>query len=176
MHSFVDLIDRGTALILRSLNETRDELINSGTSTASTALIKNLQMIELQRAIMAVGMFSMFEPILKRDLNCRGDGFVGAKNFLEKNGQHKLRKRLLLFVAAVNVLKHGRGRSYEALLEESEELPFRLLKPDEYYFSEGDVSEVHTLVQVTDDFVMDCTAVIREVSDLIRKANLAAST
>ena len=117
MHSFVDLIDRGTALILRSLNETRDELIDSATSTASTALIKNLQMIELQRAIMAVGMFSMFEPIFsKRDLNCRGDGFVGAKNFLEKSGEHKLRMRLLLFVAAVNVLKHGRGRSYEALL------------------------------------------------------------
>jgi hypothetical protein len=61
VHTFVDLIDRGTALILRSLNETREGLMESAKTSASTALVKNLQMIELQRAI---GFY--FRPIRDR--------------------------------------------------------------------------------------------------------------
>jgi hypothetical protein len=70
---------------------------------------------------------------------------------------------------AVNVLKHGEGRSYKELLDKPA-LPFKLKKPGEAFFNEGDVAEVHTLIEVDDAFVIDCARTIREVSDVIQKA------
>ena len=57
------------------------------------------------------------------------------------------------FAAAVNVLKHGRGRSYDWLLSMRETLPFFLKGRDQHFFFEGDVSEPDTLVLVDDAFV-----------------------
>lgn len=62
------------------------------------------------------------------------------------------------------MLKHGRGPSYETLAAKARTLPFRLKLPDEAFFFEGDVSEVSTLVKVDDQFVRNCTDVIRAVS------------
>jgi hypothetical protein len=63
----------------------------------------------------------------------------------------------------VNVLKHGRGRSYEKLVAKSVKLPFAVKPPDEAFFEEGDVSEVTSLVEVNPGFVRKCSAVIEEV-------------
>ena len=42
--------------------------------------------------------------------------------------------------------------------------------PDEAFFAEGDVSEVSTLIEVDDAFVLRCAEVIRDISDVIRRA------
>ncbi|MNR28378.1 hypothetical protein D3C85_1457000 [compost metagenome] len=65
---------------------------------------------------------------------------------------------------AINVLKHGRGRSYNELVEKSGKLKFKVKMPGEHFFSEGDVSEVATLVEVDDRFVQMCADVIRDVT------------
>ena len=70
---------------------------------------------------------------------------------------------------AINVLKHGRGRSYDALVAKAKALPFRIKQPDESFFFEGDVSEVSTLVEVDDAFVQHCGKVISDVSGVIRR-------
>lgn len=49
-------------------------------------------------------------------------------------------------------------------MNEVDELPFRIKRPDERFFFEGDVSKISTLIEVEDAFVLGCAEVIREVS------------
>jgi hypothetical protein len=127
-------------------------------------------MIQLQKAISAVGMFSMFDAILQGRLQCT-DGFRGAAALLEAEGEVVLNERFSDLQLAVNVLKHGKGRSYEALVQKAGSLPFRIKLPDEVFFNEGDVAEVSTLVEVDDAFVLLCAEVIHAVSVSIQSAS-----
>ena len=113
---------------------------------------------------MAVGMFSMFEAVLQDRLECR-DGFVDARMYLDG----ELKKRFAYFVHGINVLKHGYGKSYDALVAEPV-LPFRLKRPGESFFFEGDVSEISTLIQVDDQFVLGCAALVQEVTAAIDRS------
>ena len=72
--------------------------------------------------------------------------------------------------SGINVLKHGRGRSYDALVVKADRLPFRVKRPGEAFFFEGDVSEVATLIEVDDAFVLGCADVIRRVAERVQKA------
>ena len=125
-------------------------------------------MIQLQKAIIAIGMFSLFESILQTGLNCR-NGFEEAKKVLVQCRKDDLHSRFEDFITAINVLKHGKGRSYNALVTKSDTLPFRIKLPDEKFFDEEDVSEVSTLVEVNDEFVLDCAELIEQVSKEIRR-------
>ena len=167
MHEFTDLIERCTSFTLSVLNRANDEIVEALQDSAETTLIKNLQMIQLQKAIMAVGMFSIFDSILQENLG--GNGFVEASKVLKDHGEHAVDERFSDFQKAINVLKHGRGRSYDELVKKASELPFKVKLPDEAFFFEGDVSEVSTLIQVDDQFILDCAAAIQTVSSAIRK-------
>lgn len=48
-------------------------------------------------------------------------------------------------------------------------LPFRIKMPGENFFFEGNVSEIATLIEVNDQFVLDCAELVESVSDVIRK-------
>jgi hypothetical protein len=167
MHPLSELIQRSSAFNLSVLGEASDRTIEALQTSAATPLVKMLQMIQLQKAIMAIGMFSMFEANLQDGLE---DGFREAAQILDAQGQSVLRERLVDFHKAVNVLKHGRGRSYDALVNKAASLPFRLKMPAQKFFNEGDVSEISTLVEVDDKFVEDCATVIYDVSAAIRRA------
>jgi hypothetical protein len=123
-------------------------------------------MIQLQKAILAVGMFSMFEANLQDSLGC-SNGFGKAKKILDNKGEISTKERFEDLYLAINVLKHGRGTSYNTLVKKAKVLPFRIKLPNESFFFEGDVSEVSTLVEADDDFVQHCSNVIKEVSDMI---------
>ena len=168
MHTFTDLIDRCTAFTLEALREANERTIDALETSGATPLVKTLQIIELQKAILAVGMFSLFEAILQDGLNCR-DGFREATDILEREGQAVLKERFSDLQLAINVLKHGRGRSYDTLVAKAEALRFRVKLPGEGFFYEGDVSEISTLIEVDDTFVLSCAEVIREVSEAIRR-------
>jgi hypothetical protein len=168
MHTFTDLVDRCTAFTLAALGEVNKRTIGALQTNGVTSLVKTLQMVQLQNAILAVGMFSLFEAILQDGLNCTG-GFCEATSILEGAGQAALKERFSNLQLAINVLKHGRGRSYEALVAKAGALPFRLKLPGQSFFYEGDVSEISTLIEVDDTFVSSCADVIREVSETIRR-------
>jgi hypothetical protein len=150
------------------LGRVQAQTVDALQSSAATHLVKTLQMIQLQKAIMAVGIFSIFESMLQDGLRCE-DGFAAARKCLKGGGEVGLEKRFSRFLNAINVLKHGRGRSYEALMTDVEKLPFRIKKPNESFFFEGDISEVSTLIEVDDQFVLDCAGVIRDVSRVISR-------
>lgn len=170
MHTFTELVDRCTTFTLYALSEAEKKLVEELQNSAATSLVKSLQMVQLQRAISAVGMYSMFEAILQDGLGCK-DGFKEAKNILDRTGEISLKDRLSDLQLAINVLKHGRGRSYDELIAKSAELSFRIKQPGEHFFCEGDVSEVSTLIEVDDAFVRSCAEVISAVSVAIKKTH-----
>jgi hypothetical protein len=166
MHRFEDLIYRSTSFTLGALEESNSKIIEALQTSGSTILVKNLQMIQLQKAIFAVGMFSMFDATLQNQLSCK-NGFEGAKNVLKKKQNLELHDRFDQFICAINVLKHGEGRSYDALVSKSELLPFKIKLLGKNFFDEGDVSEINTLIEVDDNFVLDCADLIDKVSNEI---------
>jgi hypothetical protein len=173
MHSFTELIDRCATFTLKTLGEANAKTIEELQTSSATSLVKTLQMVQLQKVIFAVGMFSIFEANIQDGLNC-SNGFVEAKKILEDEEALDLKARFEDLFLTVNVLKHGRGRSYDALVEVAEVLPFKIKLPDECFYlesndSEGDVSEISPLIEVDDAFVQLCGKVISDVSKVISR-------
>jgi hypothetical protein len=138
-------------------------------TSSETRFVKDLQMIQLQKAIIAVGMFSIFESILQSTLDCK-NGFTKAKQILDFEGEIQLNARLNDLALAVNALKHGQGRSYDSLIGKKETLDFVVKTSRGTFFCEGDVSEVSTIIKVDDKFILDCADVIRDVTEVINRS------
>lgn len=168
MHRFTELVDHSTEFTLNALDLVTEKISEEMQTSGATSLVRASQMVQLQKVIMAVGMFSIFEANLQDGLDCR-DGFTEAERILDGAGEVALKERFNDLWLAVNALKHGRGRSYNELVAKAGALPFRVKLPDEAFFFEGDVSEVSTLVQVDDAFVLNCAEVIRKVSEIVRR-------
>lgn len=170
MQSFTELVDRCAAFTLDGLKSANERTVAALESSSETNLVKALQMVELQKAILAVGMFSIFEAHLQDGLACK-DGFTEMDKILGKEKEIVLQEEFDDLYFAVNVLKHGKGASYDKLVAKSASLPFKLKLPDEVFFEEGDVSEVATLIQVDDNFVLLCADVIRRASEVVRRVH-----
>lgn len=166
MHEFCELVQHTTAFTLNALEAAWQSTTDELQSSAETRLVKALQMVQLQKAISAVGMFAMFDAEIQERLQCR-DGFSEVNQRLDAAGNGELRDLFVKLQQAVNVLKHGRGRSYESLVAVVSTLPFRVKLPDEAFFNEGDVSEISTLIEVDDKFVLLCADVISQVSSAL---------
>ena len=172
MHNFEELVENCAAFTMHTLSESNEKTIEALSTSGATSLVKTLQMIELQKAILAVGMFSLFEASLQDNLNCQ-DGFDGAKKILLAANETALLESFNDFCLAINVLKHGRGRSYDALVERAKTgLPFAIKMPEQAFFYEGDVGEISTLVRVDESFIQRCAEIIRSTYATVRKANI----
>lgn len=169
MHNFSELVESSIAFSLNALNAAQKNAIDGLQISAATSLVKTLQMVQLQKAISAVGMFSMFDAILQEQLQCP-DGFKAAGELLEAQDEKALNQRFSDLRLAINVLKHGRGRSYDMLVKKSVSLEFQVRQPDEAFFNEGDVAEISTLVEVDDQFLLLCAEVIHGVASIVNTA------
>jgi len=167
MHSFAELIAHCASYTLFHLEKTNESIGVELQTSGATRLVKGLQMVRLQKSVMAVGMFSIFEAILQDRLSCK-NGFAEAKQILENSSSAALLQKFIDYQNAINVLKHGRGPSYQYLVDRHDDLDFRIKLPGENFFEEGDVSEVTTLINVDDRFMMGCAHVIEAVSNVIR--------
>ena len=166
MHSFIELIDRTVTFSLNVVDEKEAEISEALQHSGATVHIKNLQAMNLNRAFVAVGMFSMFEALIQDRINC-DHGFIQAKECLSIQREADLLKEFKIYCHAINVLKHGRGRSYEALLENADNLPFQIKAEADDFFEEGDVSEITTLIEADRAFVLKCADVVQRVSHII---------
>jgi hypothetical protein len=173
MHSFPELIERCASYTLFQLEKTNDAILAELQTSGATRLVKGLQMVRLQKAVMAVGMFSIFEAILQDRLDCK-NGFAEAKSIMERTSNSELLQSFEDYQCAINVLKHGKGRSYEYLVGRYRQLEFRIKLPNESFFHEGDVSEVTILVDVDDTFVIGCARVIENVASALKSERPAA--
>ena len=168
MHPFPELIDHCAAFTLKALDEAQAKTLEALQASGATSLVKTLQIVQLQKVVSAVGMFSIFDAMLQDRLDC-ADGFKEADAILDSEGATSLKDHFVTLRLAINVLKHGEGRSYKELLAKPK-LPFKIKTPEEDFFNEGDVSEVQTLIEVNDTFVIDCARTIRAVTEVIQRA------
>ncbi len=120
----------------------------------------------MQMVMVAVGGFSMLEGILEQTRDWSSP-FRELDDKLRKIGAASVANEFLAFRLAINVLKHGYGDSYERLLKK-EGLPFRVKGKDQYFFDEGDVSEIPGLISVDVDFVHSCALAIEKAMTALR--------
>lgn len=168
MHSFSEIAYRCSVFTLTTLKEVEDKTVKELQTSGATTLVKTLQMVRLDKVIFAVGIFSVFEALLQDRLNCK-NGFAEAKKILKQSGETKLFEQFSDIELAVNALKHGQGRSYNAIVAKSGgTLTSQVKQPSDCFFNEGDVSEVTTLIDVDDNFIESCVEVIEKVSQVIK--------
>lgn len=112
----------------RSLNEAEveeDRLMEALEDSAASSLVLGLQAINMQVTILAIGSISIFESLLQQDHEWEKP-FSEIDQCLREGGHKKLAERFLHYRLAVNVLKHGKGPSYDRLLASKTALPFRI--------------------------------------------------
>src|SRR5262245_2881015 len=94
MHSFDELAHYCTEYMLSSLEDTLGSVEAELQTSGETRLVKALQMIQLQKAISAIGVLSMFDAMLQDKLGCE-DGFRRADKLLDEEGKADLKQRFL---------------------------------------------------------------------------------
>ncbi|EFI5801446.1 hypothetical protein ACJANX_004718 [Escherichia coli] len=168
MHSFCELIERSTSFTLYSLEQAETEVIEQLQTSSATVHIKQLQMLQLQRSVFAVGMFSIFEAHLQNGLSCQ-NGFKEVRTILDAAGKHELKEKFDNYYLAINALKHGDGASYRQLVTKINVLEFDVETPHTPVYEEGDVSAIRSLIKADDAFILGCAKLIREISETISK-------
>jgi hypothetical protein len=168
MRSNIVLLSQCAHFTLSHANEVEKEIIEELQTSAATPLIASLRVIRLQRAVLAIGMFSLFESLLQDHMKW-SKPFEELGKFLCEHLEQALARIFENYVLAINVLKHGEGRSYRELLNRLSELDFSVKPKDQAFFSEGDVSEVNVLVDANEAFVRRCASLIEQVAAVLRK-------
>ena len=134
-------------------------------TSGATRLVNDLRMLRLQKAILAVGMFSLLEGLLQDRLGWK-EPFQELDVHLNSGGHIKLASTIHDYYLAINVLKHGLGRSHTELMARQASLDFKITTTDKPFF-EGDVSEVGVLVNADEKFVRRCAELIEQASALL---------
>ena len=65
MYEYSDLAYRCSVFTLNSLKEVEEKTIEALQTSKATSLVKTLQIARLERIILAVGMFSVFESLIQ---------------------------------------------------------------------------------------------------------------
>lgn len=159
----IDLLPSCVSFSLQHIHAAEERTIDELQTSAATSLVTALRMCRLHRALVAVGMLSLFESLLQ-DEKGWVNAFTDLDTHLRGTGKVALADRFMDFKDAVNVLKHGKGRSYERLLKKKNTLDFEIKDAGSAFFDEGDVSKVAVLIDVDDKFLNNCAETIHEAS------------
>jgi hypothetical protein len=151
---------------LQHTHEAEQQTFKELETSGATRLVNALRVIRLQRAILAVGMFSMFEALLQSKLKWT-QPFSQLDDYLRKHDEPHLASAINDYRLAVNVLKHGEGRSHQELLERADKLEFKIRAEGDHFHEEGDVSDVGILVDADDQFLRRCAELIEQASEAI---------
>lgn len=168
MHNFYELAYRCTNFSLSMINDVSDNALEILSETGATSPVKNLQALNLQRMIHAVGLFSIFEAHLQLELNCK-NGIREAELILDRAGEIALKEDFHNCYLAINALKHGNGVSYNQLIAKINTLGFVVDTPATPTYEEGDVSGINGLVRVDNNFIEGCLELINLVSCCIAR-------
>lgn len=162
-----ELISRAAEFALNYASDTEAKLDEEFQTSGATSLVNVARMLTMLRAVIAIGSLSVFESVLQQQTGW-DDPFGRVDQELRSNGNDMLADRLLDYRNAINVLKHGKGRSYEALLRRGSALDFPVKPPDQSFFHEGDISEGLHLIKADDGFGRRCAGIIQEVAEALR--------
>lgn len=163
----IELFAACVGFTLQHTHEAERQTFKELETSGATRLVNALRVFRLQRAVLAVGMFSMFEALLQSKLKW-AQPFIQLDDYLRTHDQRELAAAIVDYRLAVNVLKHGEGRSHQELLARADRLEFRVRADGDHFCEEGDVSDVGILVDVDDQFVRRCAELIEQASEAIR--------
>jgi hypothetical protein len=163
-----ELLTACVGFTLQHTHEAEQQTFKELKTSGATRLVNALRVFRLQRAILAVGMFSMFEALLQSKLKWT-QPFIQLDDHLRKNDKAQLASAIYDYRLAVNVLKHGEGRSHQELLARADELEFKVGADGAHFHEEGDVSDVGILVNADDQFVRRCAELIEQASEASRR-------
>ena len=136
--------------------------------SGATSLVTAARMMTMRATIVATGTISVFEALLQQSLGW-DNPFSALDKHLRTHGLDDLAERFLDYRAAINVLKHGAGKSHERLIARKAQLDFPVRELDQPFHDEGDVSEISTLVRADVEFVKKCARLIDEVTAALRR-------
>ncbi len=166
MQRFIQIVSESTESHIENFNRIEKLIYDEFKTSGATRLVINLQKMQWERVIFAIGIFSLFEAVVQNELRIeKGSAFKELKVKLRRNNKMELLVKFEDFYCAINVLKHGKGSSYTKLLEKEGSLPFEITPANSVFRNEGDVSEIETLIYVDDEFLKSCLAVICECYD-----------
>ncbi|WP_146193600.1 hypothetical protein [Sphingosinicella humi] len=120
----------------------------------------------MQSAILAIGALQAFEGLLQQEKGWTNT-FQELDRTLRASGRAELADRFFDYRDAINVLKHGEGRSYDKLVARRDVLPFKVKAKHQAFFEEGDVSEGIRLVEADHVFVRQCSDTIQEIVEAL---------
>jgi hypothetical protein len=163
----IELLTACVGFTLHHTHEAEQQTFKELETSGATRLVNALRVFRLQRAILAVGMFSMFEALLQSKLKWT-QPFSQLDEYLRKHDEPHLASAITDYKLAVNVLKHGEGRSHQELLARADKLEFKVRADGDHFHEEGDVSDVGILVDADDQFVHRCAELIKQASEAIR--------
>lgn len=159
-------LSRAPDMLLTNVKKVSEQCAMNLQTGAQTSDVNGLRTCSMAITIVGVGVIGTFEGMLQSHF-----GWVDAYTELDKLLRNKKRDdladRLLNYRLAVNVLKHGEGRSYDRLLTSRAALPFAIKGRGEAFFDEGDISEVGGLVDTRGPFIENCVEIINEIRDEI---------
>jgi hypothetical protein len=165
--SDITLLSQCAEFTLSHSLKVQEEILKELETKAATSLVMGLRLIRLQGAILSIGMFALFESLLQTHLGW-SQPFDRLLKYLRDHKKDELADTFDDYRLAINVVKHGKGRSYDELLSRGRQLEFEAKPQNEPFFHEGDVSEVSTLINVDERFVRRCAALIEDVTAVIR--------
>lgn len=155
-------LSRAPNLLMASVKQVSDRCAANLETDAQTSDVNALRTCSMAITVVAVGVIGTFEGMLQRRFGWP-DAYTELDKILRAQKRTDLADRLLSYRLAINVLKHGEGRSYDRLLTLRAALPFAIKGKGEAFFNEGDISEVGGLVDTRGPFVENCVEVINEV-------------
>lgn len=165
--SLFELLSGCAEFTLQHTDEVEAAINQEFEESAATRLVNGVRMCRLQKAVLAVGMFSMFEAALQSHFGM-DKPFHELDAFLRKKELGEVADAIKDYKDAINALKHGTGKSHDALLKRVDDLEFRVKEP-ETFFEEGDVSEIDILVDVDAHFVRRCAEMIQTATRAVEE-------
>ncbi len=161
----IQLLADCTRTLLPVLRQAEQEGI-ADIERLGTVGVNVLRSVQLQRIVIVVGMLSVFEAVLKDELELR-EIVPELRDYLISRDKTDLAEKYEELRLAINVLKHGSGRSHEILWAKKEKLSFHIKEEGHWFFGEGDLTDGHALILVDDDFIIQCANLIEEINRVV---------
>jgi len=150
---------------LFQISTNEDDIIAELQVSGATVLVNALRIQQVRRELLPVGLFSIYEALIQNEFHFDNPF---AQMLLLLNEEHgALATRFTAYWKAINVLKHGKGRSHAYLLEHADELEFRVKENSDEFFCEGDISEVWSLIDVDRAFVESCLEIVNLTYEIV---------
>lgn len=154
----IEMIVTAGRAFAANIQETMDAIHLELQTSASTRLLVSQDVCQTQLGAATIGIVSLYESRLQTNLGWK-EPLRDLQSNLAQLGEHILGDQIATIYLVVNALKHGTGRSHEALLPQS--VPgIKVRRPADTFYPEGDVCPNPDLVEVTPQFLESCCDLI----------------